>query len=89
MKIRVLSDLHLEVAGWRPPPCDEDVVVLAGDIHEGRAGIAWRASTFATSRRSTFLGTTNTTVGTSKSYARGCARARSRMVSTCWTATKS
>ena len=46
MKIRVLSDLHLEFAGWRPPPCDEDVVVLAGDIHEGRAGIAWARKYF-------------------------------------------
>ena len=41
MKIRIHSDLHLEFAGWRPPPCDEDVVVLAGDIAEGCSGIAW------------------------------------------------
>jgi predicted phosphohydrolase len=46
MKIRVLSDLHLEFANWRPPPCDEDVVVLAGDIAEGRAGIAWARKYF-------------------------------------------
>ena len=46
MKIRVLSDLHLEFSGWRPPPCDEDVVVLAGDVAEGRAGIAWASKYF-------------------------------------------
>ena len=46
MKIRVLSDLHLEFANWRPPPCDEDVVVLAGDIAEGRSGIAWARKYF-------------------------------------------
>ena len=46
MKIRVLSDLHLEFSNWSPPPCDEDVVVLAGDVHEGRAGIAWARKYF-------------------------------------------
>lgn len=46
MKIRVLSDLHLEFSNWSPPPCDEDVVVLAGDIHEGHAGIAWARKYF-------------------------------------------
>lgn len=47
MKIRVLSDLHLE--------CDEpeaiahadaDLVVLAGDIHNHAEGIRWAAQTF-------------------------------------------
>lgn len=41
MKIRVLSDLHLEFADWTPPPVSADVVVLAGDIHVGGAGIPW------------------------------------------------
>ena len=50
MKIRVLSDLHLEFAGWRPPQGDEDVVVLAGDIHEGRSGIAWARKYFRNTR---------------------------------------
>ena len=49
MKIRVLSDLHLE--------CDEpeaiahadaDLVVLAGDIHNHAEGIRWAAETFGT-----------------------------------------
>ena len=46
MKIRVLSDLHLEFAGWHPPQGDEDVVVLAGDIGEGRSGIPWARKHF-------------------------------------------
>ena len=41
MKICILSDLHLEFSGWRPPSGDEDVVVLAGDISEGRSGVPW------------------------------------------------
>lgn len=49
MKIRYLSDLHLE---WEAPPADfrpsvgEDLVVLAGDIHVDRAGIEWALKTF-------------------------------------------
>jgi len=41
MKIRVLSDLHLEFHDWNPPPAPADVVVLAGDIHVGSGGIEW------------------------------------------------
>lgn len=41
MKLRVLSDLHLEFADWAPPPVSADVIVLAGDIHVGVAGIPW------------------------------------------------
>ena len=33
VKIRVLSDLHLEFKDWKPPKAD--VVVFAGDIHVG------------------------------------------------------
>jgi Icc-related predicted phosphoesterase len=46
LKIRFLSDLHLEFSNWRPPQADEDVVVLAGDIHEGREGIPWARKYF-------------------------------------------
>jgi len=46
MKIRILSDLHLEFSGWRPPSGDEDVVVLAGDISEGRSGVPWARKYF-------------------------------------------
>ena len=46
MKIRVLSDLHLEFADWTPPKGDEDVVVLAGAIHQGVKGIKWARQHF-------------------------------------------
>ncbi|MDN5752732.1 MAG: metallophosphoesterase [Nitrosospira sp.] len=53
MKIRILSDLHLEfydtlgVCGISDNvACD--AVVLAGDIHNGTAGIEWAARTFET-----------------------------------------
>jgi predicted phosphodiesterase len=45
MRLRILSDLHLEVAPWCPPPADADVVVLAGDIHNGTAGVEWAQQT--------------------------------------------
>ncbi len=41
MKIRVLSDLHLEFTDWTPPAVDADIVVLPGDIHAGVKDIAW------------------------------------------------
>jgi len=48
MRIRVLSDLHLEAASFDPPATDADVVVLAGDIHNGAAGIEWARRRFET-----------------------------------------
>lgn len=47
MRIRVFSDLHLEAAPFDPPPADADVVVLAGDIHNGPAGVQWAQRAFA------------------------------------------
>ena len=47
MKIRVLSDLHLECD--QPeliPHVDADLVVLAGDIHNHAEGLRWAAETF-------------------------------------------
>ncbi|CAG9174299.1 metallophosphoesterase [Cupriavidus respiraculi] len=47
MRIRILSDLHLEHN--RPadiPHCPADLVILAGDIANGGAGIDWAALTF-------------------------------------------
>jgi predicted phosphodiesterase len=41
MKIQVLSDLHIEFQPFEPPPVGADVIVLAGDIHVGAAGVAW------------------------------------------------
>jgi predicted phosphodiesterase len=46
MKIRVLSDLHLEFSTWTPPAVDADVVVLAGDIHVGVDGMPWARAHF-------------------------------------------
>ncbi|KVC22336.1 metallophosphoesterase [Burkholderia pseudomultivorans] len=47
MKVRVLSDLHLE--GNQPDViahADADLVVLAGDIHNHAEGLRWAAETF-------------------------------------------
>jgi hypothetical protein len=42
MKLRIYSDLHLEQENQEFKPVDglaqDDVIVLAGDIHEGTAG---------------------------------------------------
>lgn len=46
MKVRVLSDLHLEFADWDPPAAQADAVVLAGDIHVGTAGLEWARRRF-------------------------------------------
>ena len=46
MRIRVLSDLHLEFGPFQPPRAEADVVVLAGDIAVGTKGVEWVASTF-------------------------------------------
>ncbi|HEV2271410.1 MAG TPA: metallophosphoesterase [Steroidobacteraceae bacterium] len=46
MKIRVLSDLHLEFQDWNPPDAEAEVIVLAGDIHSGTRGIEWARRQF-------------------------------------------
>ncbi|MBN3856115.1 metallophosphoesterase [Paraburkholderia sp. Ac-20340] len=47
MKIRVLSDLHLEHDEPNLiPHADADLVVLAGDIHNHGLGLRWAAETF-------------------------------------------
>lgn len=47
MKIRVLSDLHLECDEPEAiPHVDADLIVLAGDIHNHAEGIRWAAETF-------------------------------------------
>lgn len=43
MKLHILSDLHTEFSDFDPPETDADVVVLAGDIGVGTAGIEWAA----------------------------------------------
>ncbi|HEY1999213.1 metallophosphoesterase [Paraburkholderia sp.] len=47
MKIRVLSDLHLEADEPEViPHAQADLIVLAGDIHNHAAGPRWAAETF-------------------------------------------
>ncbi len=41
VRLRILSDLHLEAADFAVPAADADVVILAGDIANGGDGIAW------------------------------------------------
>jgi predicted phosphodiesterase len=41
MKLQLLSDLHLNVAGMAAPRTDADVVVLAGDIARPANSIEW------------------------------------------------
>ncbi len=47
MKIRLLSDLHLEFEELPIRQGGEDVVVLAGDIALGTSGIEWAKKTFS------------------------------------------
>jgi predicted phosphodiesterase len=46
MKIRVLSDLHLEFSSFKPGLVVSDVVVLAGDIGVGVEGLIWAKQEF-------------------------------------------
>jgi predicted phosphodiesterase len=46
MRLLVYSDLHLEIAPFEPAPVDADVVVLAGDIDNGTAGMEWARRSF-------------------------------------------
>jgi predicted phosphodiesterase len=46
VRIHVLSDLHLEVEPFNPAEASADLVVLAGDIHNGASGIEWARACF-------------------------------------------
>lgn len=46
MRLRLLSDLHLECEPWAPCGVAPDVVVLAGDIDNGIRGVDWAARHF-------------------------------------------
>jgi predicted phosphodiesterase len=44
MKLQIMSDLHIELMcgkTFTPTHADADVVILAGDIHQGTAGLHW------------------------------------------------
>lgn len=49
MRLRILSDLHIECfqEGRDLPDVAADVVILAGDIHRTTEGLAWAAERFA------------------------------------------
>jgi Icc-related predicted phosphoesterase len=46
MRLHILSDLHLEFASFTPSAVDADVVILAGDVHVGHAGLKWIRETY-------------------------------------------
>ncbi len=46
MRLQILSDLHLEFGDRQRPRPLADVVVLAGDIHQGKAGLTWAKRNF-------------------------------------------
>lgn len=52
MRIAVLSDLHVEFQDFEPPTAlrAADVVVLAGDIHNGVAALRWARARFPDQR---------------------------------------
>ncbi|GLR64441.1 metallophosphoesterase [Marinospirillum insulare] len=49
MRLRIFSDLHFEtyIDGRDFPDADADVIILAGDIHLGTAGLDWAAKRFS------------------------------------------
>jgi len=47
VRIQIYSDLHLEHRPFAPPKVRADLVVLAGDIANGAAGIEWAKQTFS------------------------------------------
>lgn len=46
MRLLVYSDLHLEMDLWYPPLIHCDLVILAGDIHNGIDGVKWATRAF-------------------------------------------
>jgi predicted phosphodiesterase len=48
VRIRIYSDIHLEREPFSPPADGADLVVLAGDIANGAAGIEWARASFST-----------------------------------------
>lgn len=46
MKIRILSDLHLEFESYTPTEVECDLVVLAGDIDVKARGVTWASAHF-------------------------------------------
>jgi hypothetical protein len=72
MKIRVLSDLHLEFWDWVPPKSDADIIVLAGDIHVGVRGVEWARRSFPMSPVVYVPENPSSTVGMCRMCQRSC-----------------
>ena len=47
LRIRYMSDIHLEFSDYAPMTVETDVIVLAGDIGTGKEGLNWASRTFA------------------------------------------
>jgi Icc-related predicted phosphoesterase len=50
MRLRILSDIHLEFTPYTPPEVEADVVILAGDIGTGVQGVRWARERFGDAR---------------------------------------
>ena len=46
MRLHVLSDLHLEHSPFEPAEVDAELVILAGDVAPGLAGVEWAKDAF-------------------------------------------
>jgi len=46
MKLHILSDLHLGFSPMQAANIGADLVILAGDIHVGAAGVRWARQQF-------------------------------------------
>jgi predicted phosphohydrolase len=46
VRLRLLSDLHLESGNWIPPVTEADVVILAGDVWKSERGLEWASQHF-------------------------------------------
>lgn len=49
MKLRILSDIHVEFFECTPPSVAADAIILAGDVGAGLDGIRWSAEQFGAS----------------------------------------
>lgn len=58
MRLRILSDLHVECfqEGRDLPDVAADVVILAGDIHRTTEGLTWAAGQITLDRHSLIVG---------------------------------
>lgn len=50
MRLHILSDLHIEVTDFDPPDTGAEIIVLAGDIHNGTQGLEWAIARFPRQR---------------------------------------